>query len=99
VVLLEGLGTSLAIYVFTCIGLWIAGITPFLWGDVDAIASLIPVVGLSLIMIPSVEHVIRPLFIHGKARIYVVWFFVSILGGTIMFGPLGILYGPLALSI
>ena len=28
-----------------------------------------------------------------------VWVFVSIIGGVLMFGPLGLLYGPLALSI
>ena len=124
-VLLGGLGTSLAIGVFAGIGLWISGINPFLWGAVAAVASLIPVVGLSLIMIPSiiyllatgsikmaiflllywllvigmVENIIRPLFMRGKARMYIVWVFVSILGGVLLFGPLGLLYGPLALSI
>jgi len=104
---------------FTGIGLWIAGITPFLWGAVAAIASLIPVVGLSLIMIPSliylvatgsinmaiflllywllvigsVDNFIRPLFMRGKARMYVVWVFVSILGGVLMFGPWGFCTG------
>jgi len=124
-VLLGGLGTSVAIGVVTGIGLWIAGINPFLWGAVAAIFSLIPVVGLSLIMTPSlvylivtdsikmaiflllywllvislVDNFVRPLFMRGKARMYVVWVFVSIIGGVLMFGPLGLLYGPLALSI
>lgn len=124
-VLLGGLGTSLAIGLVTGIGLWIAGITPFLWGAVAVIASLIPVVGLSLIMLPavgyllatgswkmaifltlywllvinSVDNVVRPLFMRGQARMSLVWVFVSIIGGILMFGALGILYGPLALSI
>ena len=124
-VLLGGLGTSLAIGIFTGIGLWIAGISPFLWGAVAVIASLIPVVGLSLIMIPalislvaagsikmaiflglywlvvvgSIDNVMRPFFMHGKARMSLVWIFVSVIGGILMFGPLGLLYGPLGLSI
>jgi predicted PurR-regulated permease PerM len=124
-VLLGGLGTSVAIGVATGIGLWIAGINPLLWGAVAVIASLIPVVGLSLIMLPSlgylvatgsmnmaiflllywlvvvssVDNVVRPLFMRGKARMSVVWVFVSIIGGILLFGPLGLLYGPLALSI
>ncbi|HML59262.1 MAG: AI-2E family transporter [Desulfovibrio sp.] len=124
-VLLGGLGTSVAIGVVTGIGFWIAGISPLLWGAVAVIASLIPVVGLSLIMLPaifsliatgsvkmaiflalywllivsSVDNVVRPLFMRGTARMSLVWVFVSILGGVLMFGPLGLLYGPLALSI
>ena len=124
-VLLGGLGTSVAIGVVTGIGLWIAGISPILWGAVAVIASLIPVVGLSLIMIPaivylvaagsfkmaiflalywllvvsSVDNIVRPLFMRGTARMSLVWVFVSIIGGVLMFGPLGLLYGPLALSI
>ena len=124
-VLLGGLGTSLAIGLVTGLGLWITGITPFLWGAVAVFASLIPVVGLSLILIPaivflfatgswkmaiflalywllvinSVDNVVRPLFMRGQARMSLVWVFVSILGGIFMFGPLGIIYGPLALSI
>ncbi|WP_300156279.1 AI-2E family transporter [Solidesulfovibrio sp.] len=124
-VLLGGLGTSVAIGVVTGIGLRIAGISPVLWGAVAVIASLIPVVGLSLIMIPalvylvatdsvkmavflalywlvavsSVDNVVRPLFMRGTARMSLVWVFVSIVGGVLMFGPLGLLYGPLALSI
>lgn len=124
-VLLGGLGTSVAIGVVTGIGLWIAGINPFLWGAVSVIASLIPVVGMSFVMIPaiifliasgaiktaiflllywllvinSVDNVVRPLFMRGRARMSLVWVFVSIIGGILIFGPLGILYGPLALSI
>jgi len=124
-VLLGGLGTSVAIGVVTGIGFWIAGISPILWGAVAVIASLIPVVGLSLIMLPallyliaagsfkmaiflalywllvvsSVDNVVRPLFMRGTARMSLVWVFVSIIGGVLMFGPLGLLYGPLALSI
>lgn len=124
-VLLGGLGTSVAIGVVTGIGLWIVGISPILWGAVAVIASLIPVVGLSLIMLPallylvaagsfkmaiflalywllivsSVDNVVRPLFMRGTARMSLVWVFVSIIGGVLMFGLLGLLYGPLALSI
>lgn len=124
-VLLGGLGTSMATGIVTGIGLWIAGINPLLWGAVAVIASLIPVVGLSMIMIPSiiylfaigsmkmaifliaywlivvssVDNFVRPLFMRGKARLSVAWLFVSIIGGIVMFGFLGIIYGPLALSI
>jgi predicted PurR-regulated permease PerM len=51
------------------------------------------------VVVSSVDNVVRPLFMRGKARMSVVWVFVSLLGGIFMFGPLGILYGPLALSI
>ncbi|MEG6549394.1 AI-2E family transporter [Desulfocurvibacter africanus] len=123
-VLLGGLGTSMAIGMVSGIGLWIVGINPLLWGAVAVIASLIPVVGMSFVMIPSivyliasdsikmaiflllywllvvnsVDNVVRPLFMRGKARMSLVWVFVSIIGGILTFGPLGILYGPLALS-
>ena len=124
-ILLGGLGTSLAIGIATGIGLWIAGINPLLWGAVSAIASLIPVIGLSIIYIASIcylvaidsvkmaiflflywivivnsiDNFVRPLFMRGKSRLSMLWIFVSVAGGVFLFGPIGLLYGPLALSL
>jgi predicted PurR-regulated permease PerM len=36
---------------------------------------------------------------HGKARLPMLWLFVSVIGGLVAFGPLGFLYGPIALAV
>ena len=56
----------------------------FLWGAL--------VVGL-------IDNVLRPLIIGGKARLHPLLVFFSVFGGIILFGPVGIFFGPIILSI
>jgi predicted PurR-regulated permease PerM len=51
------------------------------------------------LVISSIDNVLRPLFLRGTARIHPLWSFLSILGGLMTFGALGLLIGPLILSL
>jgi predicted PurR-regulated permease PerM len=51
------------------------------------------------LVISSIDNVLRPLFLRGTARIHPLWSFLSILGGVMTFGPIGLLIGPLILSL
>jgi len=51
------------------------------------------------VIVTSIDNVLRPLFLRGSARIHPLWSFLSILGGLISFGALGLLVGPLILSL
>lgn len=51
------------------------------------------------LVISSIDNVLRPLFLRGTARIHPLWSFLSILGGLMGFGALGLLVGPLILSL
>jgi len=51
------------------------------------------------LVVASIDNVLRPLFLRGSARIHPLWSFLSILGGLLTFGALGLLVGPLILSL
>ena len=51
------------------------------------------------LVVASIDNVLRPLFLRGSARIHPLWSFLSILGGLMSFGALGLLVGPLILSL
>lgn len=112
--------------VLTAIGLTIFGVpNPVLWGSMAAVAALIPGVGTSLILIPSilflfftgattsavglliwgivavglVDNVLGPKIVGKGAKLHPFLILLSILGGIGLFGPIGFLFGPLALSL
>lgn len=46
-----------------------------------------------------IDNLLRPLFLRGQLELSVPWIFLSIMGGIAGFGVLGIVLGPVALSI
>ncbi|WP_051272061.1 AI-2E family transporter [Fundidesulfovibrio putealis] len=52
-----------------------------------------------LLVVSTVDNVVRPFFISGSAQLPLLMIFVSIVGGVLLFGPLGIIYGPVAMSL
>ena len=86
--LIPGIGTALVVAP-AVIYLFLAGDTGqalglLLWG---AIA-----VGL-------IDNVLRPMLIKSGVRVHPLAIFISVLGGLVVFGPLGFLIGPLVFSI
>lgn len=49
------------------------------------------------VVISSIDNIIRPMLIGGKARTYPLLIFLSIFGGIIVFGLKGLIFGPLIL--
>ncbi|MFZ2303251.1 MAG: AI-2E family transporter [Minisyncoccia bacterium] len=112
--------------VLTAIGLYIFGVpNPVLWGSVASVTALIPGVGTSLVLIPSilflfftgseagavglliwgivavglVDNVLGPKIVGKGAKLHPFLILLSILGGIGLFGPIGFLFGPLALAL
>lgn len=112
--------------VLTAIGLSIFGVpNSVLWGSVAAVTALIPGVGTSLVLIPSilflfftgaeasavglliwgivavglVDNVLGPKIVGKGAKLHPFLILLSILGGIGLFGPIGFLFGPLALAL
>lgn len=50
-------------------------------------------------IVSTIDSVLRPLLLQGKAQMSTFYVFLSIIGGIKYFGPLGILYGPMILSL
>jgi predicted PurR-regulated permease PerM len=51
------------------------------------------------LVVGSLDNVLRPMLLKGTTRIHPLWSFLAILGGMFSFGVLGLLVGPLVLSL
>jgi predicted PurR-regulated permease PerM len=51
------------------------------------------------LMLTLLDNVLKPLLISGRAPISTLVVFVGVLGGIDVFGPIGIIVGPVVLSL
>jgi predicted PurR-regulated permease PerM len=51
------------------------------------------------VVISSIDNVLRPWIMRGATDIHPLWSFLALLGGVIAFGAMGLLIGPLILSL
>jgi len=112
--------------ILTGIGFAIFGVpSPFMWAAVAAVASLVPTLGTSLVLIPAVvflfftghiaamigliiwgvaavglvDNLLGPILIERGLKIHPFIILLSVLGGIALFGPVGFIAGPVALSL
>lgn len=52
-----------------------------------------------LLVISGIDNIIKPLIIRGKANIHPLLIFFSLFGGITLFGPIGILFGPVITAL
>lgn len=108
------------------IGLWIFAVpNAALWGVVAGLASLVPMLGTSVVSIPAIlflfltgntfqavgllvwsavlvgliDNFLNPVLISGKTNIPPLLILFAVLGGLSLFGPVGVLVGPLAVAL
>ncbi|OHA58586.1 MAG: hypothetical protein A2571_02340 [Candidatus Vogelbacteria bacterium RIFOXYD1_FULL_44_32] len=65
-------------------------------------ANLFSAIGLlvwSVVVVGLIDNLLRPYFYSKGIHIHPVLIFLSVLGGISAFGPLGFIFGPLALSL
>lgn len=65
-------------------GKTLAGLLLILWGA---------------LAVSSIDNVIRPLFISGKAKLHILVIIIGILGGIVAFGITGLIIGPIILAL
>jgi len=53
----------------------------------------------SLLFVSSLDNLLRPKIVGDKAKLHPLFILVGILGGIMIFGPLGVIIGPLVLGI
>jgi len=51
------------------------------------------------LLLSGLDNVLRPLLISGRARISALAVFIGVLGGIPAFGPIGLIAGPVVLSL
>lgn len=68
----------------------------------DSTGLIIKAAGLfvySLIFVGSIDNFLRPKLIGDKAKVHTAIIMIGIFGGIIVFGPLGVIIGPVVLSL
>lgn len=108
------------------VAMWAVGLpSAVLWGTVMSIFAFLPLVGISVVVIPAtiylavvgkpavavgffvfcvgegliIENVVKTRLIGSHMQMHDLLIFLSILGGIIGFGLMGILYGPLLVTL
>lgn len=72
------------VWVPVCIWLFIKG--EMGWGIFNAVWGFV--------LISGIDNVLKPIIIQGRTKIHPLMVFFSLFGGIALFGPLGILFGP-----
>lgn len=112
--------------IFGGFGFFIFGLgSPFLWGTVIGFMAFLPVIGASVVFIPTaiilfiqgkigtgivylaynfcysslIEYLVKPRLIGKGMHMNPILVFIGILGGMKIFGIMGIIYGPLIMTI
>ncbi len=93
--LLPFIGTTL---VWLPIGLYFI-ITGYLQGVGGLILKGILIIAYGILIISSVDNIIRPKFISATGKIHPVIALLGVVGGLFMFGFVGIFVGPLLLAL
>lgn len=89
------------------IGTWIVwlpasvflGLNGYLQGEQALIWKGIGLFFYGLLIISTIDNIIRPFIVAGKARVHPYLIFVGIIGGIFVFGFVGIFLGPLILAL
>lgn len=75
---------------------WIPALLVLMGQNRWGMAIVMLVIG---VMSSSVDNVLRPLLISGRAQVSTLTVFIGVLGGTAAFGPIGLFLGPVILAL
>lgn len=53
----------------------------------------------SFFIVAGIEHLLKPKLISGKAKVHPLVILIGVFGGIFLFGPLGVIVGPLILAL
>ena len=51
------------------------------------------------VVVGTIDNLLRPVFVGNRLKLHTVLIFVSVVGGVIVFGPAGLILGPVTLTI
>lgn len=71
----------------------------YLQGEQDLIWKGIGLFVYGLLIVSTVDNVIRPYIVAGRAKVHPLLILLGVIGGLFMFGAVGILVGPLILAL
>ncbi|MEA2551971.1 MAG: hypothetical protein QOJ65_147 [Fimbriimonadaceae bacterium] len=69
-----------------------------LWASGDPTGALkVAIVGF--VIVSQIDNILKPIFIGGRANLHPLATFFSVLGGVMFFGPVGLMAGPMILTV
>jgi len=78
-------------------GVWIPGVIWLYFQDATVPALGLAIWGVLLVSLP--DNFLKPLLIGGRAKLPVFFLFIGLLGGLATYGFLGLLFGPLIVTL
>lgn len=57
------------------------------------------VLGVGFLLVSQIDNILKPFFIGGRVNLHPMAIFFSILGGVLLVGPIGVMAGPMALTV
>ncbi|HXE75791.1 MAG TPA: AI-2E family transporter [Candidatus Xenobia bacterium] len=94
-------GLAMAFFAFLpIVGPWVVYVPAILYFVVNeqyGRAIVLALVGI--VIISSVDNVLRPILVSGRAQMNGLLVFISLLGGVIAFGLLGLILGPILVAL
>lgn len=57
------------------------------------------VLGVGFGLVSQIDNILKPFFIGGRVNLHPMAIFFSILGGVLLVGPIGVMAGPMALTV
>jgi predicted PurR-regulated permease PerM len=88
-----------AVWVIVC--LWLYQFAPHVVDGQAANGNPTAAIALAIycaIMVSGIDHLIKPLILHGQSKLHPLLALLSIVGGIEVLGPVGILVGPMLVS-
>jgi predicted PurR-regulated permease PerM len=76
--------------------IWLPAVFVLVGQDRWGMAIVMIVIG---VLSSSIDNVLRPLLISGRAEVGTLTVFIGVLGGTAAFGPIGLFLGPVVLAL
>jgi predicted PurR-regulated permease PerM len=80
---------SPVIYVPVAIGLFLQGNT----------TGALGILAFGFLIVSNIDNALRPFLIGGRTNLHPMLIFFSILGGVLLFGPVGVMAGPMLITI
>jgi predicted PurR-regulated permease PerM len=81
------------------IGAWAVWLPAAIWLlSTGQIAQGLVLLGFGLGIVSSIDNVLRPMLLAGRAQLNGLLVFVSLLGGIAAFGPIGLVLGPVIVA-
>ena len=81
-------------------GTWVVWLPASIWlASTGQMAKALTLAAIGAALIASVDNVLRPALLAGRAQMNGLLMFVSLLGGVSVFGLLGLVLGPLVVAL